>query len=337
MADGTISMIDGLGSKAIDSNEMRRKQKNSSESAPILVQDDTVTQVGNKEQSVGWENPNQCSRPPLDSHPLTEEISDSENELLEVLGGVGSSDQEVGALNHYIRTTTSSGSVQSEFKSSPAPEPPDSLGLEVKKEAAEQVSKGSTIFNKYLSKSAKKRLKKQAKKELISPSATFHVRRASLWVLRLVAAIMVEISCYITRASDDDDAVAAVLTASSARSEGDVLCIVYSPFSAFIPYDYATLLLYYCTMLLLSHGRNEFVQSQLVQQNSQIGQTLCLFCYVHSYHEGSTWENSTPNLAADCCVRSCLLLQMLLHLRFNCWRGPSSDRIAGMGHSMARS
>ncbi|KAF7146538.1 hypothetical protein RHSIM_Rhsim04G0148300 [Rhododendron simsii] len=130
-----------------------------------------------------------------------------------------------------------------------------------------------------------------------------------------VAAIMVEISCYITRASDDDDAVAAVLTASSARSEGDVLCIVYSPFSAFIPCDYATLLLYYCTMLLLSHGRTEFVHSQLVQQNSQIGQTLCLFCYVHSYHEGFTWENSTPNLAADCCVRSCLLLQMLLHLR----------------------
>ncbi|KAF7119901.1 hypothetical protein RHSIM_Rhsim13G0130600 [Rhododendron simsii] len=36
-----------------------------------------------------------------------------------------------------------------------------------------------------------------------------------------VAAIMVEIRCYITRASDDDDAVAAVLTASSARSDAE--------------------------------------------------------------------------------------------------------------------
>ncbi|XP_058198968.1 uncharacterized protein LOC131314389 isoform X2 [Rhododendron vialii] len=36
MVDGTISMMEGLGCKAIDSNGMRRKQKNSSEAAPIL-------------------------------------------------------------------------------------------------------------------------------------------------------------------------------------------------------------------------------------------------------------------------------------------------------------
>ncbi|KAI8550596.1 hypothetical protein RHMOL_Rhmol06G0119500 [Rhododendron molle] len=29
MADGTVSMVEGLGYKAIDSNELRRKQKNS--------------------------------------------------------------------------------------------------------------------------------------------------------------------------------------------------------------------------------------------------------------------------------------------------------------------
>ncbi|KAF7134440.1 hypothetical protein RHSIM_Rhsim08G0139900 [Rhododendron simsii] len=131
MADGTISMIEGLGSKAIDSNEMRRK-------------------------------------PPPDSHSVKEEISDSEDELLEVLEGVESINQEVGALNHHIKTTTSLSTVQSELKSPPAPEPSDLLGLEVKKEAAEQVSQGNTIFNKYLSKSAKKRLKKQAKEESIS-------------------------------------------------------------------------------------------------------------------------------------------------------------------------
>ncbi|KAI8559924.1 hypothetical protein RHMOL_Rhmol04G0214100 [Rhododendron molle] len=36
MADGTISMIDGLGSRAIDSNELRRKQKHSESAVPIL-------------------------------------------------------------------------------------------------------------------------------------------------------------------------------------------------------------------------------------------------------------------------------------------------------------
>ncbi|KAF7132670.1 hypothetical protein RHSIM_Rhsim09G0079400 [Rhododendron simsii] len=327
-----------------------------------------VTSVGKEEHRVVSNHPKESRSSRPDS--IGEELSDSEDELLEVLEGVVSSNQEGRVLTPGIKTATSPSKVHSEIKSSLANDPPDPLDIGVSKVAAELVSKGSAGFNKFLSKSAKKRLKKQAKEESLCSSSnggnltippsplikgisstrssyqsiqnsSFHRILRELLLSystsATVAAIMVEISCYITRASDDDDAVAAVLTASSARSEGDVLCIVYSPFSAFIPCDYATLLLYYCTMLLLSHGRTEFVQSQLVQQNSQIGQTLCLFCYVHSYHEGFTWENSTPNLAADCCVRGCLLLQMLLHLRFNCWRGPSSDRIAGMGHSMARS
>ncbi|KAF7139173.1 hypothetical protein RHSIM_Rhsim07G0156600 [Rhododendron simsii] len=132
-----------------------------------LVQDPMIGGCNNRTDTSA-RNGTGSSRPPPDSHSFKEKISDSKDELLEVLEGVESIDQEVGALNHHIRTTTSFGTVQSKLKSPPALEPPDLLGPEVKKKAAEQVSKGSTVLNKYLSKSAKKRLKKQAKEESIS-------------------------------------------------------------------------------------------------------------------------------------------------------------------------
>ncbi|KAG5557721.1 hypothetical protein RHGRI_007839 [Rhododendron griersonianum] len=134
MADGTILMAEGLGCKAIDSNEIRRKQKGISE-------------------------------------PLREELSDSEEGLLQVLEGVVSSNQGVGASNQHLRTEGSLVKVKSDLNISHAPEPPDPLGSGVNEEAAEHVSKGSTDFNKYLSKTAKKRLKKQAKEDLINHSS----------------------------------------------------------------------------------------------------------------------------------------------------------------------
>ncbi|KAF7139522.1 hypothetical protein RHSIM_Rhsim07G0148000 [Rhododendron simsii] len=108
--------------------------------AVIIGQIVTVTQVGNENQKVDCENFKQSNSSPPDSHSPKEEISDSEDELLEVFEGVVSSNQE---------------------------------------EAVEQVSKGSTVFNKYLSKSAKKRLKKQAKEESIRELPSIkHIRNA---------------------------------------------------------------------------------------------------------------------------------------------------------------
>ncbi|KAG5516302.1 hypothetical protein RHGRI_037120 [Rhododendron griersonianum] len=68
-------------------------------------------------------------------------------------------------MNQHIKSATSLVKAQSELNSSLAPKPPDRLGSGVSKVAADLVSKGSIGFNKYLSKSAKKRLKKQAKEE----------------------------------------------------------------------------------------------------------------------------------------------------------------------------
>ncbi|KAG5557719.1 hypothetical protein RHGRI_007839 [Rhododendron griersonianum] len=100
-----------------------------------------------------------------------EELSDSEEGLLQVLEGVVSSNQGVGASNQHLRTEGSLVKVKSDLNISHAPEPPDPLGSGVNEEAAEHVSKGSTDFNKYLSKTAKKRLKKQAKEDLINHSS----------------------------------------------------------------------------------------------------------------------------------------------------------------------
>ncbi|XP_058217387.1 uncharacterized protein LOC131328462 [Rhododendron vialii] len=131
------------------------------------VQALTVTPVGKENHRVDCDHPKESSSSPPDTRSIREELSDSEDELLEVLEGVVSSNQEEGVLNQSIKTATSLAKVQSELKPSLATEPPDRLDPGVSKVAADLVSKGSASFNKLLSKSAKKHLKKQAKEESI--------------------------------------------------------------------------------------------------------------------------------------------------------------------------
>ncbi|KAG5557720.1 hypothetical protein RHGRI_007839 [Rhododendron griersonianum] len=171
MADGTILMAEGLGCKAIDSNEIRRKQKGISE--PLSPLQSKIMQSGNLNRSNSTELETHNPSSPIMKKLLTlrEELSDSEEGLLQVLEGVVSSNQGVGASNQHLRTEGSLVKVKSDLNISHAPEPPDPLGSGVNEEAAEHVSKGSTDFNKYLSKTAKKRLKKQAKEDLINHSS----------------------------------------------------------------------------------------------------------------------------------------------------------------------
>ncbi|KAF7127631.1 hypothetical protein RHSIM_Rhsim11G0000100 [Rhododendron simsii] len=128
-----------------------------------------VTSVGKEEHRVVSNHPKESRSSRPDS--IGEELSDSEDELLEVLEGVVSSNQEGRVLTPGIKTATSPSKVHSEIKSSLANDPPDPLDIGVSKVAAELVSKGSAGFNKFLSKSAKKRLKKQAKEESLCSSS----------------------------------------------------------------------------------------------------------------------------------------------------------------------
>ncbi|KAG5565783.1 hypothetical protein RHGRI_001640 [Rhododendron griersonianum] len=116
---------------------------------------------------VDCDQPLQSSSSPLDTPSNGEELSDSEDELLGVLEGVVSSNKDKGEMSQHIKSATSLVTTLSELNSSLAPEPPDRSGSGVSKAAADLVSKGSSGFNKYLSKSAKKRMKKQAKEELM--------------------------------------------------------------------------------------------------------------------------------------------------------------------------
>ncbi|KAF7146402.1 hypothetical protein RHSIM_Rhsim04G0148200 [Rhododendron simsii] len=129
----------------------------------------TATSVEKGNHRVDCDLPKESSSLPPDTQSTREELSDSEDEFLEVLEGVVSSNQEERVLNHQsIKTATSLAKVHSELKSSLVDEPPDQLDPGVSKVAANLVSKGSAGFNKFLSKSAKKRLKKQAKEETLS-------------------------------------------------------------------------------------------------------------------------------------------------------------------------
>ncbi|KAF7137272.1 hypothetical protein RHSIM_Rhsim07G0147900 [Rhododendron simsii] len=128
----------------------------------------TATSVGKEIHRVDYDHPKESSSLPPDTHLIREELSDSEDELLEVLEGVVSSNQEERVLNQSIKTATSLAKVHSELKSSLANEPPNRLDPGVSKVAIDMVSKGSAGFNKFLSKSTKKRLKKQAKEETLS-------------------------------------------------------------------------------------------------------------------------------------------------------------------------
>ncbi|KAG5513073.1 hypothetical protein RHGRI_038503 [Rhododendron griersonianum] len=131
------------------------------------VQDGTVSLVEKENLRVDCDQPLQSSSSPLDTPSNGEELSDSEDELLGVLEGVVSSNKDKGEMSQHIKSATSLVTTLSELNSSLAPEPPDRSGSGVSKAAADLVSKGSSGFNKYLSKSAKKRMKKQAKEELM--------------------------------------------------------------------------------------------------------------------------------------------------------------------------
>ncbi|KAF7127499.1 hypothetical protein RHSIM_Rhsim11G0000400 [Rhododendron simsii] len=98
---------------------------------------------------------------------LQEELSDSEDELLKVLEGVVSSKQEVEALSQP-KAAVSLVKPHSALETSPTPEPPDLLDPGVKGESALLYSNGDIVFNKHLSKSTKRRLRKQAKEASFS-------------------------------------------------------------------------------------------------------------------------------------------------------------------------
>ncbi|KAG5536396.1 hypothetical protein RHGRI_023985 [Rhododendron griersonianum] len=84
------------------------------------------------------------------AHSTEKELSVSEDQLLEILGGVVSSNQAQGELKQHIKSLTSQSKGHSEPDYSLAPEPPDQLGSS-SKEGADLVSKGSTGFNEYFS------------------------------------------------------------------------------------------------------------------------------------------------------------------------------------------
>ncbi|KAG5548896.1 hypothetical protein RHGRI_014302 [Rhododendron griersonianum] len=130
-----------------------------------------VAQVGSGKHKVDSKQLHHSSISSTVTHSPGDELSDSEDGLLQVLEGVVSSNQGIGASNQHFWTEVSLVKVKSDLNTSLAPEPPDPLGSGVKGEAAELVSIGSTDFNKYLSKTAKKRLKKQAKEDLINHSS----------------------------------------------------------------------------------------------------------------------------------------------------------------------
>ncbi|KAG5557514.1 hypothetical protein RHGRI_007674 [Rhododendron griersonianum] len=145
--------------------------KSSTSSLPPQPAAQVVTQVGSGKHKVDSEQLHHSIISSTVTHPTGEKLSDSEEGLLQVLEGVVSSNQVVGVSNQHLRTEVSLVKVKSDLNISHAPKPPDPLGSGVNEEAAELVSKGSADFNKYLSKTAKKRLKKQAKEDLINHSS----------------------------------------------------------------------------------------------------------------------------------------------------------------------
>ncbi|KAF7147132.1 hypothetical protein RHSIM_Rhsim03G0132100 [Rhododendron simsii] len=113
------------------------------------------------------DQPQQVSIPISIEHSTGEELSDSEDELLEVLEGVVSSKQEVEALSQP-KAAVSLVKPHSELENFPTPEPPDLLDPGVKGESAILYSNGDAVFNKHLSKSTKRCLRKQAKEASFS-------------------------------------------------------------------------------------------------------------------------------------------------------------------------
>ncbi|KAG5513076.1 hypothetical protein RHGRI_038502 [Rhododendron griersonianum] len=99
--------------------------------------------------------------------------SESEEKLLEVLGGVVSNSHEVpqqqlkmGVMSDKTDSCHSAGPTEeqvSELNQTPTPKPPDPRGAEVRDEAPKEDLKGS--FQKVLSRSAQRRLQKLAREQ----------------------------------------------------------------------------------------------------------------------------------------------------------------------------
>ncbi|KAF7152594.1 hypothetical protein RHSIM_Rhsim01G0146600 [Rhododendron simsii] len=126
-----------------------------------------VTQVENGKLKADCDQPQQVSIPISIEHSTEEELSDSEDELLKVLEGVVSNKQEVEALSQP-KAAVSLVKPHSELETFPTPEPPDLLDPGVKGESAILYSNGDAVFNKHLSKSTKRRMRKQAKEASFS-------------------------------------------------------------------------------------------------------------------------------------------------------------------------
>ncbi|KAF7127042.1 hypothetical protein RHSIM_Rhsim11G0000800 [Rhododendron simsii] len=126
-----------------------------------------VIQVENEKQQAECDQPRQVSIPNSIEHSTGEELSNFEDELLEVLEGVVSSKQEVEAQNQP-KAAVSLVQPHFELETFPNPEPPVLLDPGVKGESAILYSNIDTGFNKQLSKSTKRRLRKQAKEASFS-------------------------------------------------------------------------------------------------------------------------------------------------------------------------
>ncbi|KAF7145004.1 hypothetical protein RHSIM_Rhsim04G0148400 [Rhododendron simsii] len=150
-----------LASQLVTQVEYEKQQEISAQNGKQKAAEHIVAQVGNGNLMAECVQPPQVSIPNSIEHSNGEELSDSEDELLEVLEGVVSSKQEVEALSQSI-AAKSLIAPRSELEIFPTPEPPDHLAPGVTGEPVTLYSNGDTGFNKHLSKSTKRRLRKQA-------------------------------------------------------------------------------------------------------------------------------------------------------------------------------
>ncbi|KAF7123241.1 hypothetical protein RHSIM_Rhsim12G0101600 [Rhododendron simsii] len=166
-SDPKSNLFSELASQRVIQAENEKQQvipgQNGKQKAAVHI----VAQVENGKLKAECDQPQQVSIPNSIEHSTGEELNDFEDELLEVLEGVVSSKQEVEALSQP-KAAESLVKPHSELETFPTPEPPDLLDPGVKGESAILYSNGDTGFNKHLSKSTKRRLRKQANSALSS-------------------------------------------------------------------------------------------------------------------------------------------------------------------------
>ncbi|KAF7138658.1 hypothetical protein RHSIM_Rhsim07G0147500 [Rhododendron simsii] len=144
-----------LASQLVTQVEYEKQQEISAQNGKQKAAEHIVAQVGNGNLMAECVQPPQVSIPNSIEHSNGEELSDSEDELLEVLEGVVSSKQEVEAPSQSI-AAKSLIAPRSELEIFPTPEPPDHLAPGVTGEPVNLYSNGDTGFNKHLSKSTKR-------------------------------------------------------------------------------------------------------------------------------------------------------------------------------------